>query len=233
MDYQAAAAVYEQVMDENFLPELKNSALEMLAKRLEKIRTDECELLVQKLQEEMRGTIKENARHHFYPARKVMLNTAKPGETSAIDAALAAYAGGRSMFEYPIFSIDTSRSGSGREGMVLTPETLFYSTRTHAYEIPVSDIDAIEASTGLLNKKIMLTETNGAEHKLPYVVKTGEMEDWARILEEFIRYLQEKPASRKLKYLAKETHDTICCFRCGYVYQERDVCPECGYKKNR
>ena len=53
------------------------------------------------------------------------------------------------------------------------------------------------------------------------------------ILEEFIRYLQEKPASRKLKYLAKETHDTICCFRCGYVYQERDVCPECGYKKNR
>lgn len=233
MDDPAVTAVYEQIMEENFLPELKNSALEMLAKRLEKIRTDECELLVHKLQDEMQGTIRENARHHFYPARKVMLNTASPGETSAIDAALAAYAGGRGMFEYPIFSVDTSRSGSGREGMVLTPETLFYSTRTHAYEIPVSDIASIEASTGLLNRKLMLTETNGAEHKLPYAVKTGEMEDWARILEEFIRYLQEKPASRKLKYLARETHDTICCFRCGYVYQERDVCPECGYKKNR
>lgn len=233
MDFNAAAAVYEQILDENFLPELKNSALEMLAKRLEKIRTDECELLVQKLQDEMRGTIKENARHHFYPARKVMLNTAEPKETNAIHAALASYASERSMFEYPVFSIDTSRSGSGREGMLLTPETLFYSTRTHAYEIPVSDIASIEASTGLLNRKILLTETNGAEHKLPYAVKTGEMEDWARILEEFIFYLQEKPASRKLKYLAKETHDTICCYRCGYVYHGKDVCPECGYKKNR
>ncbi len=233
MDFNAAAAVYEQILDENFLPELKNSALEMLAKRLEKIRTDECELLVRKLQDEMRSKIKENTRHHFYPARKVMLNTAEPGETAAIDSALASYANERSMFEYPVFSVDTSRSGSGREGMLLTPETLFYSTRSHAYEIPVSDITSIEASTGLLNRKIMLTEINGAEHKLPYAVKTGEMEDWADILEAFIFYLQEKPASRKLKYLARETHDTICCYRCGYVYQDRDICPECGYKKNR
>lgn len=233
MDFNAAAAVYEQIDGENFLPELKNSALEMLAKRLEKIRTDECELLVKKLQEEMRNSIRENARHHFYPARKVMLNTAEPGETSAIDAALAAYASDRSMFEYPIFSVDTSRSCNGREGMVLTPENLFYSTRMHAYKIPVSDIASIGASTGLLNRRIALEETNGAEHKLPYAVKTGEMEDWAGILEDFVHYLQEKPASRKLRYLAKETHDTICCYRCGYVYHGRDVCPECGYKKNR
>lgn len=233
MDFNAAAAVYEQIDGENFLPELKSSALEMLAKRLEKIRTDECELLVKKLQEEMRDAVRENARHHFYPARKVMLHTAEPGETSAIDAALAAYANDRSMFEYPIFSVDTSRSCNGREGMVLTPENLFYSTRMHAYKIPVSDIASIEASTGLLNRKIALTEANGAEHKLPYAVKTGEMEDWAGLLEEFVHYLQEKPASRKLRYLAKETHDTICCYRCGYVYHGRDVCPECGYKKNR
>lgn len=233
MDFNAAAAVYEQITDENLLPELKNSALEMLAKRLEKIRTDECELLVQKLQDEMQGAIKDNARHHFYPARKVMLNTAEPKETSAVDAALSSYASGRSMFEYPIFSVDTSRTGSGREGMLLTPDTLFYSTRTHAYEIPITDIASLEASTGLLNRKITLTETNGAEHKLPYAVKTSEMEDWANILESFIFYLQEKPASRKLKYLARETHDTICCYRCGYVYHDRDVCPECGYKKNR
>ena len=233
MDFNAAAAVYEQIDGENFLPELKNSALEMLAKRLEKIRTDECELLVKKLQEEMRNSIRENARHHFYPARKVMLNTAEPGETSAIDAALAAYASDRSMFEYPIFSVDTSRSCNGREGMVLTPENLFYSTRMYAYKIHVSDIASIGASTGLLNRRIALEETNGAEHKLPYAVKTGEMEDWAGILEDFVHYLQEKPASRKLRYLAKETHDTICCYRCGYVYHGRDVCPECGYKKNR
>ncbi len=233
MDFDAAAAVYEQIDAENFLPELKSSALEMLSKRLEKIRTDECELLVGKLQEEMRGTIKENARHHFYPARKVMLHTAEPAETSAIDAALSAYASERGMFEYPIFSVDTSRSFNGREGMVLTPENLFYSTRLHAYGIPIANIASIEASTGLLNRRLTLEETDGAQHKLPYAVKTGEMEDWATILEEFIHYLQEKPASRKLNYLAKETHDTICCYRCGYVYHGRDICPECGYKKNR
>lgn len=88
--------------------------------------------------------------------------------------------------------------------MLLTPETLFYSTRSHAYEIPVSSIASIEASTGLLNRKITLFETNGAEHKLPYAVKTNEMEDWAGILEGFIQYLQQKPASRKLNYLAKK-----------------------------
>ncbi len=233
LDFNTAAAVYEQIDAENFLPELKSSALEMLSKRLEKIRTDECELLVKKLQDEMQDKIRNNARHHFYPARKVMLNTAEQGETSAIDAALAAYANERSMFEYPIFSVDTSRNYNGREGMVLTPENLFYSTRMHAYGIPISNIASVEASTGLLNRKITLEETDGTQHKLPYAVKTGEMEDWAEILGDFVQYLQEKPASRKLNYLARETHDTICCYRCGYVYHGRDVCPECGYKKNR
>ncbi len=232
-DYNAAAAVYEQIEAENFLPELKSNALQMISRKLEKIRTEECELLVRKLQEEMEGTIRENPRHSFYPARKAMLKTAEPEETHIFDAALRAYAGERAMFEYPIFAVDTSRNGSGREGMLLTPETLFYSTRLSAYGIPVSSINSITASTGFLNHKLVLEEANGAEHKLPYAVKNSELEDWAGILDEFIAYLQEKPASRKLNYLAKETHDTICCFRCGYVYHGTDICPECGYKKNR
>ncbi len=233
MDFNEAAAAYEQIDAESFLPELKSNALQLLSRRLEKIRTDECELLGKKLQDQMQGVIKENPRHHFYPARKVMLKTAEPEETRAIDAALLAYAADRDMFEYPIFSVDTSRNHSGREGMLLTPENLFYGTRLNSYGIPISSIASITASTGLLNRKINLEETNGARHKLPYAVSGGEMAEWAGILEEFIQYLQEKPASRKLNYLAKETHDTICCFRCGHVYQGRDVCPECGYKKNR
>lgn len=232
-DFNSMASVYEQLDAESFLPELKNDAMEMISKRLEKIRTDECELLVHKLQDEMEGKIKDNARHYFYPARKVMLKRAEPEETRAIDCAMDAYAGGRSRFEYPVFMADTSRNHSGREGMLLTPENLFYSTRLNAFQIPVASIDSIEASTGLLNRRITLEEADGTKHKLPYAVGTGEMEDWAQILEEFIHYLQEKPASRKLPYLAKETHDTICCYRCGYIYRERDVCPECGYKKNR
>ena len=162
-----------------------------------------------------------------------MLKTAEPKETAAIDTALHSYAGGRSMFEYPILAVDTSRNHSGREGMLLTPDNLFYSTRMNSYEIPVGSIASITASTGLLNRKIALEDANGAIHKLPYAVGTSEMEDWAGILDGFISYLQEKPASRKLKYLAKETHDTICCFRCGHIYRGSDVCPECGYKMNR
>lgn len=233
MDFNSMASVYEQLDAESFLPELKNDALEMVSKRLEKIRTDECELLVHKLQDEMDRRLKENARHHFYPARKVMLKRAEPEETRVFDCAMDAYAGGRSRFEYPVFMADTSRNHSGREGMILTPENLFYSTRLNAFQIPVSAIESVEASTGLLNRRITLEEADGTKHKLPYAVPPGEMQDWAEILEEFIHYLQEKPASRKLPYLAKETHDTICCYRCGYIYRERDVCPECGYKKNR
>lgn len=233
MDFGEAADAYEKISQGNFLPELKDNALEMLSKRLQKIRTDECELLVQKLRGEMQGKIRENARHHFYPARKVMLKTAEPKETAAIDTALHSYAGSRGMFEFPILAVDTSRNHSGREGMLLTPDNLFYSTRMNSYEIPVGSIASITASTGLLNRKVTLEETSGAVHKLPYAVGTGEMEKWAEILDGFISYLQEKPASRKLKYLAKETHDTICCFRCGHIYRGSDVCPECGYKKNR
>ena len=233
MDFGEAADAYEKIAQGDFLPELKDNALEMLTRRLQKIRTDECELLVQKLKEEMRGKIRENPRHHFYPARKVMLKTADVKETAAIDAALHSYAGSREMFEYPIFTVDTSRGHNGRDGMLLTPDTLFYSARMNSYAIPVGSIAGITASTGLLNKKITLEEANGALHKLPYAVGTAEMESWAQVLEGFIGYLKQKPASRKLKYLAKETHDTICCFRCGHIYRGSDVCPECGYKQNR
>lgn len=233
MDFNAAADAYEQIMQENFLPDIKENALEILSRRLEKIKTDECQLLVQKLQQEMQGVIKENARHHFYPARKVMLKKAEPGETHIFDRAAAVYAGGKNLFEYPIFAVDTSRNRSGKDGMLLTPENLFYHTRMNSYAIPVSAVDSLSATTGLMNHKLILEEKNGAKHKLPFAVSGSEIKDWAQVLGDFIQYLQEKPASRKLEYLAKDRHDKICCFRCGYVYQNGDVCPECGYKMNQ
>ena len=63
-------------------------------------------------------------------------------------------------------------------------------------------------------------------------VEHEEMEKFAKVLEDFVRYLQEKPFSRKESYLAKEKHDTICCYRCGYIYKGVGVCPRCGYKQN-
>ena len=65
-----------------------------------------------------------------------------------------------------------------------------------------------------------------------YVVNNHEAMDFTECFDEFITYLKEKPESRKIEYLAKEKHETICCLRCGCVYQVGNTCPKCGYKNN-
>lgn len=224
---------YQKIEAGVFLPELKTNALKMLKKRLEKIKTDECELLVNKLKDNLKGRIKENDRYHYYPARKVMKKEAKPEEMQVIQYALDTYGTQRGMFEYPILVIDTSRDGSGKEGMILTPEHLFYRTFLNAFAVHVNDIRRIHTQTGLLNAGVSMELLDGAKVKLPYAVEKRELTAWGTCLGEFIRYLQEKPDSRKVTYLAKESHETICCFRCGYSYKEGNVCPKCGYKMNR
>lgn len=233
MSFDEAAEAYEKIEKGDFLPELKVNAVEMLTKRLAKIKTDESELLVHKLQEEMNGKIKENPRHHFYPARKVLMKEASAEETQVIDYALGTYATKRKLFEYPILVVDTSRNESGKEGIILTPEHIFYSTLLSAYEIPVSSIKSIKSNTGLIGRGITVEQKNGVKTKIPYAVDTSELKNWAEVLADFIAYLQEKPESRDVTYLAKEKHETICCFRCGYTYKGGNVCPKCGYKMNQ
>lgn len=233
MDFDAAADAYERISQGAYLPELKVDALEMLVKRLTKIKADESELLVHKLKDAMEGKIKENPRHHFYPARKVILKEATEEEMQVIDYALGTYATKRNMFEYPILVVDTSRNESGKEGIILTPDHLFYSTLLNAYGIPIRTIRSVKANTGLLGRGITVEQQDGTKTKIPYAVETSEMTKWAKILSDFITYLQEKPESRNVTYLAKEKHETICCFRCGYTYKGGNVCPRCGYKMNQ
>ncbi len=232
-DFNEAAEAFEKIRDGDFLPELKTNAMEMLEKRLSKIKADECELLVKKLQEDFaEAGIEENERHHFYPARKVVLKQATPEETAVIDYALASYAAGRGLFEYPILVADTSKNRSGGEGFILTPEHFYYSTLLTSYGFPVSSIREITASTGLLNRGLYVHRKNGDKLKVPYAVDSKKLPALAETLNEFVHYLQEKPPSRQVTYLAKEKHDKICCFRCGYLYQGGDVCPKCGFKNN-
>lgn len=228
-----ALEAYKKIQEGMFLPELKTHALEMLNKRLVKIKTDECELLVHKLQSAMTEKIKNNPRHHYYPARKVMMQEATEQEMAQIEYALETYGTNRGMFEYPILVVDTSRNESGKEGIILTPEHLFYHTMMNAYDISIWDIKAIKTSSGLLNSGVTVELKNGTKVKIPYAVERSDLKLWGIILKEFIKYLQEKPDSRNVAYLAKEKHETICCFRCGYTYKGGNICPKCGYKMNQ
>ena len=233
MSFEEGMDAYQKIADGPYLPDLKDNALELLSRRLSKIKTDECEQLVNKLKNELKEAgIAENQKHYFYPARKVLLKQATPQETEVIDYAMASYAAGNGLFEYPIFVVDTSRNNSGKEGIILTPEHLYYSTLMTSYRIDVSSVLEISASTGLLNRGVYVTEKNGKKTKIPYAVDNKQLTAYAGVLNEFIHYLQEKPDSRNISYLAKEKHDTICCFRCGYVYKGGNVCPKCGFKNN-
>lgn len=233
LDFEKGMEAYNAIEEGDFLPEIKENALKTLEKRLSKIKTDECELLVKKLQEELQEAgVSENEKHHFYPARKVLLKQALPEETELIDFALASYAAGRGIFEYPILVVDSTRNGSGKEGMILTPEHLYYSNLLTSFGMEISSIDSITAATGLLNRGLYVKQKNGTKTKIPYAVDNKELTAFAQVLDDFVKYLQEKPDSRNVSYLAKEKHDTICCFRCGYVYKGGTECPKCGYKNN-
>ncbi len=233
MTADEALEAYQKVDEGIFLPKLKTNALEMLKKRLIKLKTDECELLVHKFQESLKGKIKENDRYHFYPARKVMMKEATEEELATIRFALDTYGTKRGLFEYPILVVDTSRNQSGKEGIILTPEHLFYRTMLNAYMIPIGDIRKVQTQTGLLNAGVSMEIKDGTKIRLPYAVDKKELPAWGSCLKDFISYLQEKPDSRNLTYLASEKHETICCFRCGYTYKGGNVCPKCGYKMNR
>lgn len=233
MSFEDGMEAYQKIAEGPYLPDLKDNALELLSRRLSKIKTDECEQLVNKLKNELKEAgVTENQKHYFYPARKALLKQTSPQETEVIDYAMASYAAGNGLFEYPIFVVDTSRNNSGKEGIILTPEHLYYSTLMTSYRINVPSIDEITASTGLLNRGVYVTEKNGKKTKIPYAVDHKELTAYAGVMNEFIHYLQEKPDSRNISYLAKEKHDTICCFRCGYVYKGGNVCPKCGFKNN-
>lgn len=233
MNVEDISKLYDTIQNGNFLPELKNNALEMLSKRLARIKVEECDLLVKKLQRQMEGEISDNSRHHFYPAQEILKEGVENADTWVIDRALDTYAGSRGEFEYPILVVDTSLNKGGREGMILTPEHLFCSTLLSAYSIPISEIKKIKVNTSLLGKGITIEQEDGAKIKAPYAVSSSELKNWGAILSDFIQYLKERPQSRKIQYLAKEKHDVKCCYRCGFVYKEGNVCPECGCKSNQ
>ena len=224
--------LYDMIKDEEFLPSIKSDSLKRIERKLIKIKAQECELLVLRLKKELDDEkVSNNDRHYFYPAKKV-LNNVESEEADAINYSKSVYAIGIGQFEYPIFMVDSSKSNSGKEGFILTPERLYVGGLVNCNSIDVLDISNIDAVSRMFSKKIYIHTNDGDKYKLPYMVSTKEIEGFTRAIGKFVQYLKEKPFSRKEKYLSKDKHETICCFRCGFVYKSEEICPKCGYKLN-
>ena len=78
------------------------------------------------------------------------------------------------------------------------------------------------------HRSLIAEDASGVRHKLPCVLEGDEMKEWAKVLDRFVRYLQDK--APRLKPLADGPADGMgYCRRCGRMYQEvEQACPECG-----
>ncbi|MEG1290978.1 MAG: hypothetical protein RSD28_01620, partial [Lachnospiraceae bacterium] len=233
MTFEEGLAAYDKIAEGLFLPELKDNALEMLNKRLIKIKSDECDLLVRKIQTELSEKMQDSSGIYYYEARKEMIGEWNSPEADLIRSAKNIYASDCARYELPIIVCDSSRKGTGKEGFLLTPDHLFYNSVFSSECIPVTKIKSIVCSNGILNKGIYVNLINGEKVKLPNGITGSDRSDFVKAFGEFIHYLQEKPDSRKVSYLAKEEHEVKCCFRCGFTYEGGDICPKCGNKANR
>lgn len=248
---------YEEIEQGMFLPEIKTNTLEMIIRRLTKLKTDECVQLMHKLKNDMNDKMSDCDGFYFYNAREEMKassnsqnvnrihNKNKDEEDSETDAennneaehsamqrAINGYAAARGRYEYPIIICDTSRSRNGREGFVLTPDNIFYHTFLNSGVINILNIDSVKYTKRIFSKGIFVKQLNGQKQKLPNNVKPDDLEAFAKIMDDFASYLQEKPESRNIEYMAKENHAVIHCYRCGFVYKGGNACPKCGSKMN-
>lgn len=242
LSFNDGLAVYEQIEQGTFLPEIKTDALEMIKRRLTKLKTDESVQLMRKLKLNIEDNMTDSdcGGLYFYDAREEMKKASdEENQNSYYDKyhdammnAIDSYASPREQYEYPLMVCDASRSHTGKDGFVITPEHIFYHTLFNSGRINIPDITEIKASKGLFSKGIYVKYYGGNKEKLPNNINSENWEAFAKVLNDFVNYLHEKPESRSLEYMAEESHDVKCCYRCGHVYTNGNVCPKCGSKMN-
>lgn len=253
LSHSDALKAYDQISQGMFLPDLKINTLEMIQRRLTRLKTDESVQLMRKLKHDLEESLPEHYDFYYYNAREEMKRTPETSASSSVQAdlygkedeleaennreamlnAINSYAAQRGVYEYPLMVCDTSRSRNGKEGFVLTPDHIFYHTLFHSGVIDIADIDEIQSGRKLFSKGVYVQCSDGRKEKLPNHIASKDWSAFAAVLYDFVIYLQERPESRSLEYMAKETHDVKCCYRCGFVYKTGDVCPKCGSKMNR
>ncbi len=253
LSYTDALKAYDRISQGVFLPELKVNTLEMIKRRLTRLKTDESVQLMRKLKHDLEESLPEPYVFYYYNAREEMKRTPEPSSSSSVQAdlygkddeleaenhrdamlcAINGYAAGRGEYEYPLMVCDTSRNQTGKEGFVLTPDHIFYHTILHSGVMNIADIEEIRPDRKLFSKGVYAKYYDGSKEKIPNHIAAKDWPAFAAVLYDFIIYLQERPESRSLEYMAKEKHDVKCCYRCGFVYKEGNVCPKCGSKMNK
>ena len=225
--------LYSMIEEEEFLPEIKAAALDSVAGRLWKIRNEEAELLVKRIKKSLcENGVSENHALYFYPAMEILEGRADTHVKDHLECAVDSYAPGLGKYEYPVIMEDTTGKQNGKRGMFITPDAIYYGNFYTYGHIMAENIERIGSYTGFMGRYVIVYLDDGSKIRLSSVIAKDELEAYAMTLNDFVIYLKQKPFSRKEKYLAKESHDVICCFRCGYVYKNMRECPECGYKFN-
>ena len=225
--------LYSMIEEEEFLPEVKAAALDSVAGRLWKIRNEEAELLVKRIKKNLcENGVSENHALYFYPAREILEGKADTHVKDHIECAVGSYAPDLGRYEYPVIMEDTTGKQNGKRGMFITPDAIYYGNFYTYGHIMAENIERIGSYTGFMGRYVIVYLDDGSKIRLSSVIAKDELEAYAMTLNDFVIYLKQKPFSRKEKYLAKESHDVICCFRCGYVYKNMKECPKCGYKFN-
>lgn len=211
-----------------FLPELKSNMLQLIDKKLTALKTEECELLVRKLKRELDGKISNTSKIHFYDIRKMRDGESNDKESSFVKVAISTYAYAAEKYEYPIIICDSSLFGSGKDGFIVTPDHIFYKGLIKSGSVDVKKINGIFSKK---NGLVMIHMEKGCI-KMPCTLSKNDEKNLAEVLTSFVNYLKLKPESRSIKYMSKQEHKVKCCYRCGHIFRDGNICPKCGSSYN-
>lgn len=228
LDVQDGLRAIKEIEAADILPELKKEMSALIDKKLTRMKTEESGQLVEKIQRSLEDRIEDLSRIHYYDAVKMVNGDNKDEESLLIRKAISKYAILLGKYEYPVIIYDSSRFRNGKEGFIISPDHIFYKGVIKSGTLDIMDIDNISLENGKAGKAVFINNTSKRKIKLPCLFKGKDQENFAEILNEFAEYLKAKPKSRSVEYMAQEKHAAICCYRCGHVFKEGNICPKCG-----